>query len=70
MKKVITEVIVSVAVLDNEGSPVRAEGSEWTTADEVSALSQEQLRDAVDYLWQYLDVPPLRQTVKEEKKAT
>jgi hypothetical protein len=62
MSKFITNIIVNVDIVDDDGNTIRTETLEWDSEDDKDpTLSQSQIKNIVDYLCEFIDV------LKEEK---
>jgi len=73
MNKFITDITINVVTLDEKGNPIRTDALEYNTEEgEEVVLTQEQLRDAIDTLFEYVDTPsiqiPKAKDIKEPKE--
>ena len=74
MNKLIADIAISIATVDNDGNLVRTETMEWNTEEsEDIVLTQVQIRDAIDSLCEFLDIShvelPKIQETKEKKSG-
>jgi len=70
MHKFVADILVNVAIVDTSGNLIRTENLEWNAENgDNLILTQPQLRDAIDTLCEFLDVPNIPIATIKEKKS-